>query len=97
MDVLATMERDAQAFGGAVAHTANADWSPPARWSLPSGLTDLPAELRVSAEIVLASQQRAIDALEQQMVVAGRHLTALESIPSRVASAGTAAYLDVVG
>ena len=90
-DVLATMEHDLDASGGILAHAAHA------MWMLPRDLGDLPDELRSRAEMLLGSQQRTIDALEQRMLLTGRHLAALDSIPARVASSGTAAYLDVTG
>ena len=90
-DVLATMEHDLDASGGILAHAAHA------MWTRPRDLGDLPDELRSRAEMLLGSQQRTIDALEQRMLLTGRHLAALDSIPARVASSGTAAYLDVTG
>lgn len=89
-DVLATMEHDLDASGGSFAHAAHADWT------LARDLGDLPGELRSRAESLLGSQQRAIDVLEQRMLLTGRHLAALDSIP-RAATAATAAYLDVTG
>lgn len=89
-DVLATMEHDLDT-SGALKHAAHVDWS------LPEGLGDLPEELRSRAAELLSSQQRAIDALEQGISQAGRHLAALDSIPKRVSSSGAAAYLDVTG
>jgi len=89
-DVLATMEHDVDTSRGTLARSAHADWT------LPAGLGDLPAELRSRAEGLVGSQQRAIDALEERMLLTGRHLAALDSIP-RVDPAGTAAYLDVTG
>ncbi|MHC5798044.1 hypothetical protein ACVXZ4_17995 [Lacisediminihabitans sp. FW035] len=89
-DVLATMEHDLDDSRGALAHAAHSEWS------LPADLGSLPDELRSRAESLLHSQQRAIDALEERMLLTGRHLAALDSIP-RVASTGTAAYLDVTG
>jgi hypothetical protein len=90
-DVLATMEHDLDASVGMPPHAAHADWT------LPEHLGDLPEELRSRAASLLGCQQRAIDALEQRILLAGRHLAALASIPARVASSGTAAYLDVTG
>jgi hypothetical protein len=89
-DVLATMKHDLDASGRAFTHASHADWA------LPQDLGDLPSELRSRAANLLGSQQRAIDALEHRMLLTGRHLAALDSIP-RVASTGTAAYLDVTG
>lgn len=91
IDVLATMEHDLTASGGPLAHAAHADWT------LPRDLGDLPGELRSRAERLLGTQQHAIAALEQRMLLTGRHLAALDSIPARVASSGSAAYLDVTG
>lgn len=85
------MEHDLEASHGSLAHAAHSEWS------LPTELGELPAELRSRAESILGSQQRAIDALEERMLLTGRHLAALDSIPARVTSAGTAAYLDVTG
>ncbi len=85
------MEHDAYVSDGVVADAAHADWA------LPSALGDLPVELRSRAQSLLGLQQRSIDALEQRMLVAGRHRAALDSIPARVAETGTAAYLDVTG
>ena len=90
-DVLATMEHDLDASGGMLAHAAHA------MWTLPRDLGDLPGELRSRAEMLLGSHQRAIDALEQRMLLTGRHLAALDSIPARGSPSGTAAYLDVTG
>ena len=85
------MEHDLDTSDGALARAAHADWS------LPPDLGELPAELRARAESLIGSQQRAIDALEQRMLVTGRHLAALSSIPARITGTGTAAYLDVTG
>ncbi|MES2093317.1 MAG: hypothetical protein V4531_05835 [Actinomycetota bacterium] len=90
-EVLATMEHDLRAVDGPISHAAHVDWS------LPHDLGDLPPELRSRAASVLGSQQRAIDALEQRMLLTGRHLAALDSIPAGFASAKNAAYLDVTG
>jgi hypothetical protein len=89
--VLATMEHDLNASGGMLAHAAHTDWT------LPRDLGDLPGELRSRAERLLATQQHAMKELEQRMLLTGRHLAALDSIPARVTSSGTAAYLDVTG
>jgi hypothetical protein len=89
--VLATMEGDLVASGAQSLHAAQAGWA------IPEHLGDLPGELRSRAASVLGSQQRAIAALEQRMLLTGRHLAALDSIPARVASSEGAAYLDVTG
>ncbi len=85
------MEHDLDAPGNGLTHAAHADWS------LPNNLGDLPGELRSRAASVLGAQGRAIAALEQRMLLTGRHLAALDSIPTRVDSSGNAAYLDVTG
>ncbi len=90
-EVLAGMEHDLRSVDGPISHAAHADWS------LPPDLGDLPPELRSRAASVLGSQRRAIVVLEQRMLLAGRHLAALDSIPAGFASAKTAAYLDVTG
>jgi len=90
-DVLATMEHDLDASRRALTHAAHADWT------LPDDLGDLPGELRSRAASLLGAQERAIAALEQRMLLTGRHLAALDSIPARLASSGCAAYLDVTG
>ena len=91
------MEHDAHASGAAHASGGAVDDAATAGWVLPSGLGDLPEELRQRAQALLGQQQRSIDALEQRMLVTGRHRAALDSIPARVAETGTAAYLDVTG
>ena len=85
------MEHDLDASAGAIAHAAHAGWT------LPRDLGDLPGELRFRAELLLGTQQHAIAALEQRMLLTARHLAALDNIPARVASFGSAAYLDVTG
>jgi hypothetical protein len=88
-DVLATMEHDLDT-------SAPLTRAAHAVWTLPDDLGALPEELRSRAAGLRGSQQRAIDALEQRMLLTGRHLAALDSIP-RVESTGIAAYLDVTG
>ncbi|MET4705669.1 hypothetical protein [Frigoribacterium sp. UYMn621] len=90
-DVLATMEHDLDSSDGALTHAAHANWT------LPDELGELPQELRSRAASLLGAQKLAIDALEQRMLLTGRHLAALDSIPARGSSSGTAAYLDVTG
>jgi hypothetical protein len=85
------MEHDLDTSVGMPTHAAHADWT------LPEHLGDLPEELRSRAASLLGCQQRAIDELEQRMLLTGRHLAALDSIPARVAFPGSAAYLDVTG
>ena len=89
--VLATMEGDLEVSGAQSLHAAHAEWA------IPEQLGDLPGELRSRAASILASQQRAIAALEQRMLLTGRHLAALDSIPARAGSSGNATYLDVTG
>lgn len=90
-DVLATMEHDLDASDRGLTHAAHADWT------LPDDLGDLPGGLRSRAARLLGAQELAIAALEQRMLLAGRHLAALDSIPARLTSPGGAAYLDVTG
>ncbi len=85
------MEHDLDSSDRTLAHSAHSEWT------LPAHLGELPPELRSRAEGILGSQLRAIDALEERMLLTGRHLAALDSIPTRGASSGTAAYLDVTG
>jgi hypothetical protein len=88
-DVLATMEHDLRDSTSPSIDAAHA-------WQLPADLGPLPVIVRGRAERLLRAQQRAITALEKRMLVTGRHLAALDSIPSRSSSA-VSAYLDVTG
>lgn len=90
-DVLATMEREIAESGNPAPHAAHAAWLPPA------DLGVLPTMFRSRADGILRAQQRAIAALEEQMLVTGRHLAALDSIPSESPSSRPPAYLDVTG
>ena len=65
-------------------------------WPLPEGIGPLPETLRPRADRLVREQQRTIHDLEDRMRVTGRHLAALESIPSP-RSGGPSAYLDVTG
>lgn len=76
---------------GRAARAAGTGWAPPV------GLGALPATFRPRADRLVRAQQRAIATLEERMLVTGRHLAALDSIPSPRRSGGPAAYLDVTG
>ena len=89
-DVLATMERAIAESDNPASHSAHTAWLPPA------DLGVLPTMFRSRADRVLRAQQRAIAALEEQMLVTGRHLAALGAIPSETSSRPPA-YLDVTG
>jgi hypothetical protein len=90
-DVLATMESDTADAEHPTGRAAHAAWAPPA------DLGALPAMFRSRADRLVRAQQRAIASLEERMLVTGRHLAALDSIPSPRQSGGPAAYLDVTG
>jgi hypothetical protein len=66
-------------------------------WEAPEDLGVLPEMFRERAERLVQAQQRAIESLEQRMLMTGRHLAVLDIIPARVTSSGNAAYLDVTG
>lgn len=90
-DVLATMEREIAESGDPASHASHVAWLPPA------DLGVLPVMFRSRADRILRAQQRAIAALEERMLMTGRHLAALDSIPSGSPSSRPPAYLDVTG
>lgn len=65
-------------------------------WTAPVAAGPIPAELADRALSLVAAQQDAAAALQQELAATARHLSALRSIPAAVASGG-AVYLDVTG
>lgn len=69
------------------------------QWKLSADLGQMPLVFRSRAVRLLDAQRAAIRDLEERMRVTGRHLAALDSIPSvnTGGASAPAAYLDVTG
>jgi hypothetical protein len=76
--------------GAAEGDTNLESWTPP----LPPA--ELPSDFVERAQRILERQRMAIDSLQQARASVGRHLAAVDAVPSRI-SHSPSAYLDVLG